>query len=57
MATLGAGYVWKFWRGVYLNPWGAGHLLLSKPEVTLHGATWKPQALTGEVSVKIGYEF
>jgi hypothetical protein len=57
VVTLGAGYVWKFWRSVYLNPWGAGHLLLSKPEVTLHGATWKPPPLAGEVSLKIGCEF
>jgi hypothetical protein len=56
VVTLGAGYVWKFWRGVYLNPWGAGHLLLSRPEVTLYGVTWKPQALAGEVSLKIGCE-
>ena len=57
VATLGGGYVWKFWRSVYLNPWAAGHLLLSDPEVTLYGATWKPQKLTGEVSLKIGASF
>jgi hypothetical protein len=57
VVTLGGGFVWKFWRGVYLNPWAAGHLLLSQPEVSLHGATWKPQRLTGEVSLKVGCQF
>ena len=56
VATLGGGFVWKFWRSVYLNPWAAGHLLLSRPEISLNGATWKPQPVTGEVSLKIGCE-
>jgi len=55
--TLGGGYVWKVWRELYLNPWAAGHLLLSRPEVTLNGATWKPGAITGEVSLKVGWSF
>jgi hypothetical protein len=57
VATLGGGYVWKVWRGLYLNPWAAGHVLLSEPEVTLHGATWKPARLAGEVSLKVGWQF
>ena len=57
VATLGGGYVWTFWRSLYLNPWAAGHLLLSEPEVRLYGATWKPTKLSGEVSLKIGWLF
>ena len=53
--TLGGGFVWKLRGNLYLNPWAAGHLLLSRPEVTLYGATWKPGALTGEVSLKVGW--
>jgi len=52
--TLGGGFVWKFWGNVYLNPWLAGHLLLSRPEVALYGTTWKPAPLSFEVSLKIG---
>jgi hypothetical protein len=52
--TLGGGFVWKFWENVYLNPWLAGHLLLSRPEVTLYGATWKVAPFSFEVSLKIG---
>jgi hypothetical protein len=57
VATLGGGYIWKVWRGLTVNPWAAGHLLLSEPEVTLHGATWKPARLAGEVSLKVGWQF
>lgn len=57
VATLGGGFVWKFWRGAYLNPWAAGHLLLSRPQVALYGATWKPAKLAGEVSLKVGWQF
>jgi hypothetical protein len=57
VATLGGGYVWTVWRSLYLNPWAAGHLLLSEPEVNLHGATWKPAKLAGEVSLKVGWQF
>jgi hypothetical protein len=57
VATLGGGFVWKFWGEFYLNPWAAAHLLLSTPSVTLYGETWKPAAVTGEVSVKLGWSF
>jgi hypothetical protein len=53
--TAGAGYVWKVWGNFYLNPWAAAHLLLSRPEVTLYGATWTPAPVTAEVSLKIGW--
>ncbi|HYV66208.1 MAG TPA: hypothetical protein VE964_08185 [Myxococcales bacterium] len=55
--TLGGGYVWKVWKELYLNPWAAGHVLLSTPEVTLNGATWTPGRITGEVSLKVGWSF
>jgi hypothetical protein len=55
--TVGSGFVWQFWGNLYLNPWAAGHLLLSRPEVTLYGATWTPAPLTAEVSLKVGWSF
>lgn len=57
VGTVGAGYVWKVWGNFYLNPWAAAHLLFSRPEVTLYGATWTPAPLTAEVSLKIGWFF
>ena len=55
VATLGAGFVWKFWGNLYLNPWAAGHLLLARPEVTLYGASYTPASLSAEISLKIGW--
>jgi len=53
--TAGAGWSWKFWGDLYLNPWAAGHVLLSRPTVTLDGNTWKPAAVAWEVSLKLGW--
>jgi len=55
--TVGGGYVWKIWGELYLNPWVGGHLLLSRPAVTLYGATWPPSLFSAEVSLKIGWSF
>jgi hypothetical protein len=60
---LGAGF--EYWWSTIGSPSGpataswssgvAGHLLLSRPEVTLYGATWTPAPLSAEVSLKIGW--
>lgn len=56
--TLGGGYVWKFYKNLYLNPWGACHLIVSgDKEVSVGSRTYKPAILTGEVSLKIGWHF
>jgi hypothetical protein len=55
VVTAGGGWAWKFWRDLYLNPWMAGHVLLSRPEVTLYGSTWKPGVATWEISLKVGW--
>ncbi len=53
--TIGAGWVFPIWDGLYVTPWAAGHVLLSSPEAAAGGATWKPARLAGEVSVKVGW--
>jgi hypothetical protein len=53
--TLGSGWVIPLWRGLYVNPWVAGHVLLSKPSASADGQVWTPGRLTGEVSVKLGW--
>jgi len=55
VATLGAGFVWRLWGNLYLNPWVAGHVLLSRPEVTLYNSPWTPAPLSVEASLKIGW--
>ena len=57
-ATLGGGYVWKFYRNFYLNPWAAGHLIVGgDTKVPVGGETFEPSRLTGEVSLKVGWHF
>ncbi len=54
--TLGAGYVWKFAGNFYLNPWVAGHLLLSGTGPFSAGQDQLyPSMFTPEVSVKLGW--
>lgn len=58
IATLGAGYTWYFWRGLYLNPWAAFHLLAGGDrDVTVGASTFEPALFTPEASVKIGWRF
>jgi hypothetical protein len=53
--TAGAGYVWRLWRGLYLNPWGAVHASTRDVTVTLAGDEWRPRRVSGEVSLKVGW--
>ena len=56
--TLGAGYVWKFWDNLYINPWVAGHLRIAGDKrVQVGNEIYKPKRFTPEISIKIGYHF
>ncbi len=57
VATVGAGWVFPIWRGLYLNPWGAGHLVLGDRTIELRGESYRIRAIEGEVSLKIGWAF
>jgi hypothetical protein len=58
VATIGAGYVWKFAGNFYLNPWAAAHVVTGGPiSVNAGGATYSPKRFTPEVSVKLGWHF
>jgi hypothetical protein len=58
VATAGVGYIFPLGGGVYLNPWGAAHVLLSWGRDVQVGTTnFTPQPITGEVSLKLGYCF
>jgi hypothetical protein len=56
-ATAGAGWVFRAWRGLTLNPWGGVHVRLNDPEVVLHGRAYVPARLQAEVSLKLGWTF
>jgi hypothetical protein len=43
------------WRGLYLNPWAAGHAPLEIGRVTVGAERYKPRAFEAEVSLKVGW--
>ncbi|MCM2333478.1 MAG: hypothetical protein NDI82_05975 [Anaeromyxobacteraceae bacterium] len=55
VATLGAGWVFPIWRGLYLNPWAAGHAPLDTGRVTVGMEQYRPRAFEAEVSLKVGW--
>lgn len=56
--TIGTGYVWKFYRNFYLNPWAAIHVRVAgEKSVKVYGEEFNPSALTPEISLKIGWHF
>jgi hypothetical protein len=58
MLTVGGGYVWKFSRHFYLNPWAAGHLAVDgERNIPVSGKTYKQPVFTPEGSIKLGFTF
>lgn len=56
--TVGGGYVWKFYKNFYLNPWAAGHVRIAgDTQVAIDGKVYKPALFTPEASLKIGWHF
>jgi hypothetical protein len=58
MLTAGGGYVWKFSRRFYLNPWSGGHFAVAgSRKILVGGKTYKQPVFTPELSVKVGFTF
>jgi hypothetical protein len=56
--TVGGGYVWKFADNFYLNPWAAGHILITGTGPFQMGdQTYTPSLFTPELSLKVGWHF
>lgn len=55
--TIGAGYIYKFWGNLYVNPWVAVHYLADNHEIKIADEVLKNSVLTPEISLKIGYNF
>jgi len=56
--TVGGGYVWKFYKNLYLNPWVAGHLRIAgDKEVLVDNSTFETTLFTPEFSFKLGWHF
>nr|WP_299167499.1 hypothetical protein [uncultured Allomuricauda sp.] len=56
--TLGGGYVWKFYKNFYLNPWAAVHLRIAgDKEVMVDNSIYETPLLIPEISLKLGWHF
>lgn len=56
--TLGGGYVWKFYKNLYFNPWTAIHYIIGgDKKIQVGSSTFKPKEFTPEASIKIGWYF
>jgi len=56
--TAGGGYVWKFSRHFYLNPWAGAHFVAGgSRNVQVSGKSYEQRVFTPEASVKIGFTF
>jgi hypothetical protein len=56
--TAGGGYVWKFYRNFYLNPWVAIHAKIAgDSDVYVDDMRFRPANLTPEASLKLGWHF
>ncbi len=55
VATVGGGWVFPVWRGLYLNPWAAVHVPLAPPRVELYGERFDPGDVEAEASLKLGW--
>jgi hypothetical protein len=56
--TAGGGYVWKFSRHFYVNPWAGGHFVAAgERKIQVSGKTYEQPVVTPEASVKFGFTF
>jgi hypothetical protein len=55
VATLGAGWVYPVWRGLYLCPSATGHVLLGETEIELGGERLQSPRFVPEASLRIGW--
>ena len=55
VATIGVGWVFPIWRGLYLNPWAAAHAPLDTARVAVGVERYRPRPLEAEVSLKVGW--
>jgi hypothetical protein len=57
VATTGMGYIFKVYKNLYIEPWGAIHYVLNDEKVVVGNTEYQSKKFQGEVSLKIGWAF
>jgi len=55
--TIEGGYVWKFYKTLYIEPCLALNVMLSKNKISLYGFSYKQLPVLGEITLKFGLYF
>lgn len=55
--TIGGGYIFALRPQLYLDLWAATHVMIGDREIQVSNQIYEAQRVTGEISVKIGWEF
>ena len=55
--TLGGGYIYRVKGNFYVEPWCAAHYIMNQRAVRDGSASYTPQRISAEVSLKAGYFF
>lgn len=55
--TIGGGYIYKFYKNFYIEPWCAAHLVINNDSITINSNKYQPKKIQGEISLKIGWHF
>jgi hypothetical protein len=55
--TLGGGYIWKFYRNFYVDPWVAGHYILDPKRISVNRSHYEAKRFQAEASLKLGWNF
>jgi len=57
VATAGSGYIFKVYKNLYVEPWGAVHCILNDKKLIVGETEYKTKKFQGEVSLKVGWHF
>jgi hypothetical protein len=52
--TLEGGYIWKFYKNLYLEPCLALDIMLTRQTISIYRFTYKPLSIAGEITIKFG---
>lgn len=54
IATTGGGYIWRFYRNFYIDPWAGVHWTMNPQQIELGPYQYDPPPVVANASVKVG---